>query len=248
MQYTTLTDFKYYLTDLLENPAQRATLESLHSSRVFVPALEKHLSALRALPPALTHDAQPLADELREADADHDKALRALALLLDAYASYPHEVGSPLGEQARTLKGLLVPSLAVVQSSYLDEAREAERRAERLQGSEALLDLFPVAGGTLRTWYERVQASAQRLAALLAQRAQANVDNLPNSARSEAAALRGTLQGALQQFRQTVRFELAQRPDLPPDTEARLFRFLDESSAKREAAHARTSKDEPPKP
>jgi hypothetical protein len=242
--HTTLADFKYYLADLLENPSQRALLHSLHTATIFSPALEKHYSALLTLPPALTTEAQPLSDELREADAEHDKALRALGALLDAYTIYPHRDGSTLGEQARALKELLVPSMSVVRASYLDEAHEATRRAERLKGSEALLALFPVEGGTLTLWYERAQAAAQRLGVLLAQRAQINVDNLPSNVKGEAGALRGSIMGTLQLFRQTVRLELSQRPDMPRDTEARLFRFLDESSAKREAAA--TPKDNTP--
>lgn len=243
-QHSTLTDLSFYLSDLLEQPAQRALLSSFVSAQIFLPILEEHLSALRALPPALTSEAQPLAQELREADADHDKALRAMHALLHAYKVYPHAEGSALAQHAATLQEALIPNLSVVRLSYLDEAGEAKRRAERMKGHEGLLELFPVEGGTLAAWYRLAQESAQRLAVLLSQRAQSNVDNLPPNIRGEAAALRGTILGTLQQMRQMLQLEQTRRADLPPDAAARVFRFLDESVAKREATRERQAPPE----
>jgi hypothetical protein len=234
-----LTDLNFYLADLLEQPAQRALLASFVSAQVFTPILEKYLAALRALPPALTAEPPPLAQELRDADETHDKAVRAIHALLRAYQLTPHSASSALAPHAKTLQEKIVPDLSIVRASYLDEAREVERRAERMRGHEGLLDLFSVEGGTLAAWYKLAQEAGQRLASLLAQRAQSNVDNLPSTTRAEAITLRSNLLGTLQQMRQMLQLEQDNRPDLPQDATARLFRFLDESVAKREAARDR---------
>jgi hypothetical protein len=242
MKYTTLGDLNLYLTHLLQDPDQQNLLGSLLSWKLFGPLLQGHHEALRGLPPALIIEGKALAAELREADADHDAAYRAIHHLLRAYVEFPHAPEhAARAQQAQALLRVLTPDLGLTRASYADEAHEATARQALLQPLDAQLDAFPVTDGTLRAWVQRLDASAHRLAELLALRAHKDVDNLSTSTRGEALKLRADLMGALQSFRAALRAELAQRADVAADTEARVFQMLDNLASSRDQSATRAS-------
>ena len=243
MKYTTLGDLNLYLNHILHDPGQQALLSGLLSWQLFGPVLRDQHAALLKLPPALVSEGKALAAELREADAEHDATYRAIYFLLRAYQDLPPDPSSASGRglqaKAKALQQALTPDLALTRASYADEAHAATARRARLQPLDADLDLFPVEGGTLRAWTERLDASARKLSDLLAQRAHKDVDNLSAGALGEAVALRGSILGALQSLRESLRVELRQKPGLPADTEARVFQMLDNLAQSRDDANAR---------
>lgn len=238
MKYTTLGDFNLYLNHLLHDPNQQALLSGLLSWQLFGPILRDQHSALLKLPPALVSEGKALAAELREADAEHDGTYRAIYHLLRAYQELP-DAASGAQAKAKALQQALVPDLGLTRASYADEAHAVVARQARVQPLDANLDAFPVEGGTLRGWVERLDASAHKLAELLALRAHKDVDNLPAGVVGEAAALRGNILGTLQHFRDALRAELRQKPHLPADAEWRVFQMLDNLAQSRSAASAR---------
>lgn len=241
MKYTTLVDLNFYLKHLFDDEEQQRLLASTVTWKLFGPVLREHLDDLERLSSGSALEGKPLAQELRETDAEHDGCFRAVYHLLQAYQALPARLAGERGEQARALAQVLVPDAGLTRASYMDEAGEALRRQARLQGHEALLAAFPVAGGDVGLWVEALNAAGARLAALLSERAQKNVDQLPKGEQGEAGMLRSKLVGALQRFREMLRLELGQRDDLPPHAERRVFQFLDEASERRATAAQRAA-------
>jgi len=241
MKYTTLVDLNFYLKHLVDDEEQQRLLASTVTWKLFGPVLREHLDELERLSPSLALEGKPLAQELRETDAEHDGCFRAVHHLLQAYQALPARLAGERGEQARALAQVLVPDAGLTRASYMDEAGEAQRRQARLQGHEALLAAFPVAGGDVGLWVEALNAAGARLATLLSERAQKNVDQLPKGEQGEAGVLRSKLVGALQRFREMLRLEFGQRDDLPPHAEQRVFQFLDEASERRATAAQRAA-------
>jgi hypothetical protein len=250
MKHTTLGDLNLYLTHLLQDPAQQALLSSLLSWRIYGDGLREQHAALLKMPPTLISQGKALATELREADAEHDGAYRAIYHLLRAYQELLPKPEAGAGEvdlvgKAQRLQQALVPDLGLTRASYADEAHAVVARQARMQPLNAELDFFPVHGGTLRAWVERLDASAHRLAELLAQRAHKDVDGQLTGGRGEAMQLRSELVGALQDFRTALRAEVKRNPALPADAESRVFQMLDNLAEAREAAHARAVEPAP---
>lgn len=241
MNHTTIKDLELYLTHLFQDDETQRLLSSAVVWQVFGPTLRRHLDALRALPPA--PEAAPLSQALAEADAEHDGYLRAIQLLLRAYQELPASAapGQDLAQQARALQQALAPDLSLTQASYADEAAELVRRQARLQGVEQALGLFPVVGGDLGRWAQGLDGAAARLGVLLKQRADLSVGQAAGGVRAESGGRRGATMGSLQTFREALRAELQQRPELPSDLEARVFRMLDDLAAKRHSSAQRAA-------
>lgn len=241
MNHTTIKDLELYLTHLFQDDETQRLLSSAVVWQVFGPTLRRHLDALRELPPA--PEAAPLSQALAEADAEHDAYLRATHFLLRAYQELPASAnpGLDLAQQASALQRALAPDLSLTQTSYADEAAELARRQARLQGLEQALALFPVAGGDLGRWAQGLDAAAARLGSLLKQRADASVEQAAGGIRAESGGRRGATMGSLQTFREALRAELQQRPELPSDLEGRVFRMLDDLAAKRHTSAQRAA-------
>lgn len=237
----TLGDVKLVIEDLFRRRQEAFGL--LHCATTYGPLLTAKLEAIDALPEALI-GGRAYATELSDVDARHDGLGTAIRLQCEALLAHP-DAPADLRATAARVRDTFAPSALELRDSYGDEAARARDRRPLLAEREADLRALPVpvAGTSLYDWVAAQLETGGRLGELLSARADATP-----AKRAEAAILRPTTLSLLTRFRQAVADELAARPELPRDLDQRLFAFLDERTATREAQGSAAAPPAPPTP
>lgn len=201
--------------------------------------LTRQKSAIDALPAALT-SGRPMADALSDTDAGYDGFGSGIYWHTESYLRIP-TLSEALRAAINRIRTTLIPSLAILQESYADEASAAADSKNELPTIEADLKLFPLAGGgTLYDWATSFLGAGETLSVLLSQRA-----DIDAKTRKNAAKLRSEAIGMLNDLRTAAFREARQRPELPADIDAQIFAYFDTLEEQRKAANAAKAKAEP---
>jgi hypothetical protein len=192
-------------------------------------------AASEALDAALQQEATalPLTQELANLDDRHDNFARAIARICEAHALSPSSTPATLARVER-IRAALVPSAQELTAPYTEEAALAVTRAPKLEALRPDLEAIPVGdGATLFDWASSFIQAGLDIERLIFERATQTPTPPPrgNNPTSQAMSL-------LSRLRRGIRDELALRPDLPRDLEARIFVQLDAQQQRRQQAQA----------
>lgn len=235
MRSMLLSDLRLALPALLDDKAE--LLEDTHAGRLYLPRLAEKRDAIEALPttPAAA-EGRPLADELAEADVEHDGFGAAIWHYTEAVRLAPG-ISEDARAAARRVRETFVPELALLVSSYASEAAHALGKREQITAHKDALAMLPVPGKkTLRAWVEGFVTRGERLDTLLRARAERTAAGLGERDRSEASPLRVSTIGLLGRLRTALADELADDPERLASLDAALFGYIDQLAADREAS------------
>jgi len=237
MRYLTTDDLRLAVADLLD--AKAALLATSKAFALYRPALQTNRAALEALYVALL--GKPLADELAAADAEHDTTGRAFHCLAEGL--------SPLDGISGEKRALLVkaraafaPSLGSFNTGYADEAAAAKAKRAALDGMRAELAAWTVAPDlTLAELAERHVTAAERLGALLSQRADVVAEDEAAKERRQLT-IRAETVGLLGRLRRALSDEISLDASLPRDLELKAFAYVDGLAESREGRAQKPAK------
>ena len=234
MQSLLLSDLRLALPDLLDGKA--ATLDTLHSGRLYAPRLAAQHVAIEALP-APTTDARPLVEELAQTDAEHDGFGTAIWHYTEAVRVCPG-LADEVRAAAQRIREAFIPTLSIIHRSYATEAAHALGKRDALPEHAAAFALLPVPSGeTLQAWVERFVTRGESIESLLRERANQTAATVSEATRREAAKLRAETIALLGRLRTALADELAITPDALARTDAELFGYLDQLAKARDDAN-----------
>lgn len=152
---------------------ERAAIEAIPEAAALLPQLQRAHEGLIAAQPPNDSEIAEITEELGLLDATHDDLLRAIdGRLASELELAGDEAARDALTRARTV--LLPDGLSIVQRSYTEQAGEGALRAARVDPEvKAVLGrLSTYDGRTLDAIYERLQAVAAEIGALVKRRAE----------------------------------------------------------------------------
>lgn len=234
MRSLLLSDLRLALPELLDDKADR--LAGTHTGRLYAPRLAERRAAIESLPAPIAAEGRPLAEELAQADAEHDGYGAAIWHYTEAVRLCPG-VSDETREAALTVREAFIPELALLGSSYATEAAHALGKRERMPEHRHAFSLLPVPGKkTLRAWIDGFVSRGEALGALLRARAGHSAASTGDRSRADAATLRMETIAVLRRMRAALADELADDLTRLASLDAELFGYLDQLAADREAS------------
>ena len=196
------------------------------AASIYLPRIQALFALLDAIPGAYVDD-EDRTTTLRRQDRLFDAQAAAIWHLLEAYLRLV-DLEADLQREARRARDLIVPSLKVTQRSWADEALHALEVEKQLPGLEEGLRQFPVIGGTLVDWTQRLVQAGKALGEEHAERA---LDRATGQVdRSEVTRLRARIEHEIGRLRETLADEAESKHD-DADWQGALalvFGYLDE--------------------
>jgi len=216
-----LGELQLGLTNLLKSD-RRAKLQQTNASVTYAPTLDALLVQVDALPPEILK--LPKVALLKLADARRDGLGKSSWFLAQSVLVHPDTTP----EQRAAVQLVVdryVPTLAIVNDTYAENARKGAAHQRSLEADRATLDGVATPFGTLGALVADFAAAGVKVGEVLDGRVS---EQASASDRAGAGALRSEIIGALGELRTMLAREVRVNPALPATIDADVFGYFDE--------------------
>jgi hypothetical protein len=233
-RWITLGDLLLGFTEFSQQ--QAATFAATETGKFYGPKLAKMKTEIEDLPDALK-GARPMAEELADADAEHDALGSAIWYYVECIVRHPL-LSEPVKQAALRIRKAFIPSLAVLTAAFASEANAALDNRPKRKELETELKLFPMpgtGGETLDDWAGAFLDAGDTIGTLLRERA---IKEAGAAGAEKTKAVRVAAISLLHRAREALVEEIQDNPALPRNLDLVLFGYFDKLEQMRAEAGA----------